>query len=385
MNERLRRSSLYLLAGCAVFAGCDPVEDLGPGGNRDPRDLDGFYEWILEGFDGARPHGTGVVELTWRLPARYDDEVFRIYGRRSSGGSYRLIATATSCLEGVCRYQDPNIHEGGSYDYYVATVDERDGIEEGTSEAIRIEVPDRPVVAPPGSPSVVALDNAVYVGWSSAGASKYLVLVSEAVGSTFTIGETDGLAFLDTRAENGGAYTYRVASVDGWGHVSDLVSTPTAYPLPDYFSEVIHVDADNAAASGFRFVDSGTLDPIVPGSSAAAQWRLEAPGGVVSIRPLGATAVTAGIFTTMLTCGPGSDDDCEDVREAPPSTRFGTAAVTALTGNTYVFRVVAPDGRTRFAKIRVQGIATDSQGRRVMVFDWAYQLRPDEMSLDIIR
>lgn len=379
------RRSLLLLAGFAVLVGCDPEGQLGPGGNRDPRNLDGFYEWVLEGFDGARPYGTGVVELSWELPARYDDEVFRVYGRRSSGGSYRLIATVTSCADGICRYQDANIFEGGSYDYYVASVDERDGIEEGASDAIRIQVPDRPAVTPPGSPSVVALDNAVYVTWGSAGASKYLVLMRETNGTTFTIGETDGLAFLDTRAENGSAYTYLVASVDDWGHVSDLVATPTAYPLPDYFSELIYVHADNEAASGFRFVDSGTLDPIVPGGSTAAQWRLEASGEAVRIRPLGATAVTAGVFTTMLTCGPGSDDDCVDVREAPASAQFATGAVTVSTGNTYVFRVTAADGRLHFAKLRVQGTAMDSQGRRLMVFDWAYQLRPDETSLDIIR
>lgn len=375
-----------LAAGLVLIAGCDSIDATGPGGgNRDPRNLDGFYEWLLEGFDGVRPYGIGVVELTWELPTRYDGEVFRVYGRRSSSGSYRLIATVTSCAEGVCRYQDPNIFEGGSYDYYVASVDERDGTEEGTSAAIRIEVPSRPTLATPGSPVTVALDNAVYVTWGSSGARSYRVLVTEDGGQRFAIGETDGLGFLDTRAENGSAYTYHVASVDEWGHVSDLVATAAAYPRPDYYSELVFVDADNPGASGFRFVDSETLDPIVAGDSPAAQWRLETASGTFMIRPLGQTTVTQGIFTTMLTCGPGSDDDCEDVREAPPSSEFGGGAVPVSAGNTHVFRVVGPDNRVHYAKLRVQGTVTDGQGRRLMVFDWAYQLRPDETSLDLIR
>ncbi len=370
-----------LIAGGALPA-CDSIEGTGPGSSVDPRNLNGRYSWVLETFDQTTPRGYPAVELSWELPSRYRDEVFRVYSRRSSG-SYRLIATVTSCSEGVCRYSDVNVTGGPSYDYYIAAFDERDGVEVGTSQAIRIEVLQRPSLTPPLSPSAIALDGAVFARWGSTGALKYLVFARENAGPSALIGETDGLSFLDTRATNGNAYRYLIAGVDEFGHVSNLSQTPDAFPRPDYFADVIYAHSDNAAASGFRFVTSETQDPIVGGSSPTAQWRLEVVGGIFRIQPLGQTAITSGTFTTMLSCGPGSDADCVDVRTAPAATQFGSAAVNVQTGFTYVLRVVGTDNFTRFAKIRVQGTTVDNQGRRLMVFDWAYQLRADEPSLDL--
>ena len=93
--------------------------------------------------------GHPVVALSWEIPPRYSEEAFRVYARGGSAGGYILIATVTSCSDGVCRYDDTNVVHGGSYDYYVATVDEWDGSEWGSSEAIRVDVPDfDPVAAP---------------------------------------------------------------------------------------------------------------------------------------------------------------------------------------------------------------------------------------------
>jgi hypothetical protein len=180
-------------------------------------------------------------------------------------------------------------------------------------------------------------------------------------------------------------YQYRIAGVDADGHVSPLSGVGEAFPRPDFHADVIYSHADHPTASGFRFVTSETQDPILPGTATGAQWRFEVVNNVFRIQPLGATAVTAGTFTTQLTCGPGSDANCIDVRVAPAAAQFGVSPVTVLTGHTYVFRVVAADGRTHYAKIRVQGTSVDTQGRRLMVFDWAYQLRPDERSLNLTR
>src|SRR5690606_4782155 len=155
-----------------------------------------------------------------------------------------------------------------------------------------------------------------------------------------------------------------------------------AIPRPDYHAELIYPLADSAQASGFRFTDSEDDNPIVPGTAAAAQWRLESGPSGLRIVPLGQTRVTDGIFTTALTCGPGSEADCQYVATAPASSAFGTEPVAVSTGNTYVFEVAA-GGLVHFAKIRVQGDGADAQGRNVMVLDWAYQLVPDEPSLDL--
>ncbi len=379
------RQWLLFMTGVGLLTACDDGFSVGPGPGSDPRALSGQYSWVLERFSDGQAVGFPTTQLTWDLPTRYRNEVFRVYSRRSTGGTYRLIATVTSCSDEVCRYTDTNIVGGSSYDYYIAALDERNGVEVGTSDAIRVDVPVRPNMTPPSSPSATALDGSVYVRWGPTGVQRYLVLVQQDGGPLTTIGETDGSGFLDGRAVNGSAYTYFVAAVDDPGHVSNLSQAQVAYPRPDYFTEIIYVNSDNSAASGFRFVNSETLDPIVSGNSPAAQWRLDVLGGALRVQPLGPTAITEGIFTTMLTCGPGSDGDCVDVTTAPPATQFGTGSVLVEAGNTHVLRVVAPDNATHFAKIRVQGPAIDGLGRRLMIFDWAYQLRPDETSLGIVK
>lgn len=369
-----------MLVALGLFA-CDDV-GTGPRRDTDPRNLDGLYEWVFDRLVDRTPQGHPTVRLFWDLPVRHRNEVFRVYSRGRSGG-YRLIATVTSCRGGECTYVDVNVASGQSYDYYIAAYDERSDREVGVSDAIRVVVPRIPDLVVPGQPGVTALDGAVFVQWQSSGVPLYRLWVQESGGELFAIGETDGLNFLDTRAENGGSYSYFISAVDESGHLSDLAQTPAAFPRPDYHSEILHVHADHPAASGFRFVTAETLDPIVPGTSPEAQLRLEVVNGVLRIQPLGQTAITAGTFTTQLTCGPGSDHDCVDVRIAPPASQFGFAPVEVHAGNTYVLRVVGTDGRTHFAKIRVQGTSVDDIGRRLLVFDWAYQLRPDEPSLNL--
>jgi len=375
---------LGMTFGIVVVAGCEPVDGTGPGSGSGARNLSGSYGWELERFEQSSARGHPVVELSWELPSRYDNEVFRVYSRRSSGGSYTLIATVTSCSAGICRYDDTNVVGGRSYDYYVATYDQDDAFESATSDAIRVDVAQTPNLASPGSPTAVALDGAVFLQWQSTGAQRYLVLAQQDAGTLFLVGETDGVSYFDSRALNGSRYRYYLASVDEYGHVSALSSTGDAFPRPDYFSDVLFAHADNPAASGFRFVDNDVQDPVVPGTSMSAQWRLEVVNGVARIQPLGETAITWGTFTTMLTCGPGSEASCVDVRTAPSGTQFGASPVPVEVGFTYVLRVIGPDNRTHYAKLRVQGTAMDNQGRRLMVFDWAYQLRPDERSLSLI-
>src|SRR5690606_12668015 len=128
----------------------------------------------------------------------------------------------------------------------------------------------------------------------------------------FLVGETDGNSYLDDRAENGVRYRYYLAAVDGFDHVSSLSQSADAFPRPDFHAEIIDADADLPTASGFRFVSSESQDPIVAGSAGNAQWRVEVSGGRLVIRPLGQTRVTAGTFTTQLTCGPGSESNCVD-------------------------------------------------------------------------
>jgi hypothetical protein len=382
------RPSLFKLVGCILLAipvaACDALSTLAPQDGRDARSLTGQYAWIHQTWNQGAPVGFAAAELAWSLPPQYNREVFRIYARSASTSGYGLIATVTSCSESVCRYTDTNVAPGRSYDYYVASVDERTGSEIGTSVAVRVDIPQRPQLAAPAAPAVISLDRAAYVRWTVTGAHRVMLLVQPENGTLFVIGETDGTSFYDDRAENGARYRYYVATVDEWGHVSPLSQPADAYPRPDFHSDVIYASNDLLSASGFRFVASETEDPIVPGVPTSAQWRLDVINGEFRIQPLSGAAIVAHGFTTQLTCGPGSDASCVDVRVVPTNAAFSTASFPVQAGFTYLVRVVGSDGRYRYGKIRVQGTSRDSAGLRLMIFDWAYQLRPDERNLDLV-
>lgn len=385
---RTGRRWAAMAAVLVVGVGCkDGGSIIDPGGdNLQPRDFDARYEWVLHGWEagGVQPIGHAGVILTWTLPSGWDRDPFRVYARRSGSGDYIAISTITSCADGLCAYTDINVTPGQSYDYFVATVDEASG-EEYSSTALRVDVPSAAVPQTPAAPTVTALDGALYLSWPSTGAERYRVFL-ERIDNTsdfIEVGETDGTGFLDERAENGSEYGYRIAAIDEIGQFSDRSAIGAGIPRPDYHAEIVYELADNQAASGFRFQDSEASDPIMDGTSAQAHWRLESVGGVLSIVPVGETLVTGGTFTTALTCGPGSEADCESVTLAPTASSFGSVSVPVYTGNTYVFRVLGDDGALHYAKIRVQGLAVDTAGDDLAVFDWAYQLLPNEPSLSV--
>lgn len=381
---RARRLRMTLLA--ALLAGCDAEGAFGPHRGLEPTDLEARYTWVEEGWTGAQltePVGHPAVVLSWTLPDRWDGEPFRVYSRRSDRSGYLLAATVTSCAELSCRYTDLNVAPGEEYDFYVAAVDERSG-REFVSRAVRsVRIPRAEQPATPDRPAARALDGAVYLRWPSTGAQLYRVFVLPAGEDVpFEIGATDGTSFLDTRARNGARYAYRVAAVDTLGHVGRQSEAAVATPRPDAHAQRLYPMGDSAAASGFRFPESAEAGAgVVPGDAAGAQWRLERAMGGLRIVPLGSTRVTAGIATTALTCGPQSDPDCAAVDAAPAPSAFGPAPVPVRAANSYVFRVLGTDGRVRYGKIRVQGESTDFRGLPVLIFDWAFQLVPDEPQL----
>lgn len=370
-----------LLGALLVAAACDPSDSIGIGGDFDPRGLDASYTWVLERWNQGDPQGHPLVELSWELPPRYQGEAFRVYSRGGLAGDYILIATVTSCSAGICRYGDTNIAHGESYDYYVASVDERDGRELGTSEAIRVDVPNASSGSIPSAPTAVSMDGAVFLSWVPSGAQRYIVVSELENGDVFLIGETDGTSFVDDRAENGSRHRYYLASVDTNDHVSGLSSFVDAFPRPDYYAEIVYSGAAAPALSGFRFVsDPVNQNPVVNGSDASRHWRLIETGGTLRIEPAPGNGIYSGGFTTQLTCGAGSEADCEDIRTAPADSEFSGDSVAVEAGFTYVLRLVE-GSQVRFAKLRVQGESQGTEGR-LIVFDWAYQTRVNERTLN---
>lgn len=379
------RSSLTLLAALGLLAGCGDDDFFSPDLER-PEELDARYEWIFTGWNGTRPAGHPSVLVTWDLPVDWRGDPFRVYARRS-GQSFSLIGTTTSCENGTCRFVDINVVGGRTYEYYVSTTDERTDTEFPSDYRVAVDVP---TFSPPPAPradSVFALDDALWVRWRDGGSGddlwKYQVVLvnldGEALSPFYHVGESDGTGYLDLRARNGASYGYRIAALDTLGQVSELSAVVSGVPRPDYHAELVYAYGDSTARSGFRFAAADSLDPVLSGDSQQAQWRLEVANGRWQIRPLGETEVVSAGRTTALVCGPASDRDCRAVFQAP-TTGYTRSPLAIDPEFSCVFRVRGSDGRIHYGVVRAS-ILGSSGGNALMIFDWAYQLRPDDPRL----
>jgi hypothetical protein len=384
---------LTLAAGLMLAAACndDPDVIVGPAGDPpgEPRDLFARYEWVLEGFDGTTAEGYPTVELSWLPPTDWNNEVFRVYAKRTTSSTYSLVATVTSCTTSGCVYRDRNVTAGQDYDYYVATYDETTDLENTSEFSEVVRVPGAGLPAVPVSPQATALDGAVFLSWGTPAAnaqnvSRYLVYLTtlDGEGFSYSVGQTDGNGFLDQRAENGAEYGYRIATVDTLGHVSNLSAEVFAIPRPDFSGELVYAFADSALLSGFRFQEDEADNPIVAGNAANAHFRLDADSLGYRIVPLNGTQVTVFGFTTALSCGPGSDNGCTAARVAPTA-GYSAAPVTIEPEFSYVFRVTGDDGQLHYGVLRVSMLGTDQNNNDLAIFDWAYQLVPNEPQLHI--
>mgnify|MGYP006136911741 CR=1 FL=1 len=379
-------------AGLLLAAACDRdpnVVIVDPGEEPGmPTDLFASYAWVLEDFQNGQPVGYPSVQVSWLPPSDWDDEVFRVYGKRASDASFTLIGTVTSCTDVGCVYTDRNVQPGGSYEYYVAAYDESSDLETASDFRDVVGVPAANRPAAPTALDAVALDNAAFLRWTApanpGAVSKYVVYLTSVDGtaSLYQAGQTDGTGFLDQRAENGSRFGYRVATLDSLGHYSNLSSEVLVSPRPDFTGELVYAFADSAAASGFRFQPNEADNPILAGTSASAHWRLESDMTGWRIVPLNGTQVTEFGRTTALVCGPGADAGCTAARTAP-SAGYTTAPLYADPEYSYVFRVTGSDGQPHFAVLRVTMLGTDQNGNDLMIFDWAYQTRPNEPQLSV--
>ncbi len=381
------------LAGLLLAAACDNdpnVVIVDPVGEEpgQPVDLFASYAWVLEGFENNQPVGHPTVQVTWLPPTDWDNEVFRVYGKRASDASFTLIATVTSCTDVGCVYTDRNVAHGTDYEYYVSAYDESSDLETESDFRDVVHVPANQRPAAPTALESVALDDALFLRWDPStsngdNVSRYVVYLTRVDDeeAEYPVGQTDGTGFLDQRAENGSEYAYRVATVDTLGHYSNLSGEVIGIPRPDFSGELVYAFADSAAASGFRFQADESTNPIVPGNSASAHWRLESGATGWRIVPLNGTQVTEWGATTALVCGPGADEGCTAARVAPGA-GYTTAPIPVKAEFSYVFRVTGDDGQPHFAVLRATMLGTDS-GKDLLIFDWAYQTKPNEPRLGI--
>ncbi len=370
----MKRTLIGPFIACALLAGCD--EDFLFFEDPDaPRDLAGWY------------YNRGI-DLSWRLGPQWNDEIFRVYGKRVRDADYFLIAEVTSCIDGGCIYRDINVESRTTYEYYVAAVDLASGTETPSERAVEIRVPE-PIPPPvPEAVAAIALDHAVYLHWDDSPAREddFSVYRVHAVtdDDVFVLGETDSPAFLDALADNGVTQTYLVTAVDDQGHESEDSRRVSATPRVDYTGEVIYSHQDLAAQSGFRFQRVESATAIAAGDAADRHLRFEhdrqgprlVPGPLARIHP-------EFRATSALKCGPGADADCTSWERAPLS-GYSSAPVPLSPGYTYMVRLTGEDGATRFGALRPVLLGTDQRGHRLAVFDWAFQPQPDNPALDAV-
>jgi hypothetical protein len=384
---RLLVPAVLLLAAAA----CNDRQIIVDDGDPPDRPLDVSVEFRheFEGFTASgQPVGHPTVVVSWLPPSSWSNEVFRVYSRAVGGSSFVLIATVTSCTEDGCTYLDREVSTGGSYEYYVATVNERTGAEAVSEFRDQVTVPAATTPSAPQPDTAVALDNAVFVRWHDAvnggSVGHYAVYLTRIDAATYLYpaGTSDGTGYVDLRAENGHTFGYRLATVDTLGRVSALSPEITAVPRPDFSGELIYAFADSAAASGFRFATDESQNPILAGTSTQAQWRLETGPSGWQIVPLNGTQVVQYGPTTALACGPASDAGCTAARKAP-TVGYVTTPIAVNSEFSYVFRVTGSDGIVHYGVIRATILGSDQNGKDLLIFDWAYQLIPNELRLDL--
>ena len=326
----------------------------------------------------------GSVQVTWELAPDWNGEAFRVYSRRVSDTNWFFIAEVTSCAGDVCLYEDLNVAEDVTYEYLVSAVNDA-GVETDAIAVVSVYVPIFSPPAVPDLPFVVALDNANYLTWGAAsrGASDfshYKVYLDDG-GESLLLGETDSEGFLDLLAANGVTYGYFVTAVDADGHESGGSTLMEGTPRPDFTGEWVYDFADVPANSGFRFSEDESVLPIVDGTDPGRHFRLETdangwwlvPGPDAEIYPI-------GFQTTALKCGVGADAGCTDLPSAPLS-GYATQDVQVSTQESYVFRVVGDDQLIHYGVIRIDLLGFDQNDDALMIFDWAYQLQPDNPNL----
>ena len=371
MTRRAMGSALGCLILMLGLAACEDdviyVDDDLPAA---PRALQGFYY-------------AGVVTLTWELAPDWVDEPFRVYGRRDSDSDYFFIAEVTSCIDGVCSYQDTNVLGGETYVYYVAAVSPVTGEENPSESSVSIVVPEFTPPPVPDAPRVIALDDATFLAWGAASRNaadfSHYKVYQDLSGEAFLLGETDSEGFLDLLAANGETSAYFVTSVDSDGHESTGSVLAEGTPRPDFTAEFMYDLAADPTASGFRFQSDETTAAVGSGTAADNHFRLESDTSGWWLVPMSGTAIYEAGFTTALKCGVAADAGCTDVSVAPTS-GYSTVDVPLVVESSYVLRVEGDDGLTHYGVIRVTHLGTDQVGD-LMIFDWAYQLQPDNLDL----
>jgi len=345
------------LAPTALLGACDSLTGLLADSDA-PANL--TYELIPSGDPNA-PLG---VLLTWEPPSSGRANAFNVYGR-ANGGAWQLRATTTS----------PTFHDAGTPDaqYYVASVD-ADNNELARSATVTIDLEAR-LPAPQGMSSI-SLNGAVQLQWAANAVSAspttfdHYRVYSTAYDGTRGVctanwvleGSTVSDAFLAANLANGVTRCFAVSAITHDGHESIWSDAHIDTPRYDARNVAVFARAARPDSAGFLFLDESSRK--IGSVAAAARSDIDFTVEQHDDGSLWLTPGRTGVTMTLYASTPIADLTSVD---HAPSSGFGSAAIQALPGLAYVYRVQKADG-VHFAAVRVAYVATN-----YVVFDWSYQ------------
>jgi len=362
---RFSRSILLALVVTIPLAACDELTGLG----RDPDAPTNLTYQLIPSGDPTVPAG---VLLTWEIPRSGRANAFNIYGRLN-GGAWQLRATTTS----------PTFHDAGLPDdqYYVATRDENGG-ELGNSNIVTIDR--RAALPAPKALASISLNSAVQLYWAdnavaaSTGTFDHYRVYSTAYDATRGVctanwlleGSTVSDGFLAGNLVNGSSRCFAVSAVSRDGHESEWSDARLDTPRYDARNAFVYSTTARGDSAGFLFIDETThkLAVVGPASRGDLDFTIEHHAdGSLWFAP-GRSGVTMMLYSKS----PVADLSAID-RAA--SSGYTNAAIEAVPGYAYVFRVQKADG-IHFAAARVAFTTAE-----YVVFDWAYQSGPGNPEL----
>ncbi len=376
MERTMRAASTVGLVGLSLasLAACDRA--VGPT-IQAPANL----TYVLE--PSGDPRAPAGIILSWDPVQDARLSAYRVYSRGQATGAFGLRGETTS----------PSFHDAGVPDleYYVTAVG-TGGEESPPSQSVRVD--ERLRLPAPAWLKSITLNGAVHLYWSDnpfqsapSGFKQYRVYSASydrgrnTCGATWSLeGTTISPEFLASALTNGVTRCFGVSaeSAEGWESLWSPLIADT--PRPDARNVLMFPFQADPNASGFRFFQDTNGD----GVAGALELGLVGAGDNPNVDfwvdrdaagDLYLVPGRAGVEVALYGSSPVADLTSIDVA---PQSGYSRAAIEAVPGYGYVFRMPAPDGLPRYGAIRVTHASS-----RYLIFDWSYQTDPGNPELQI--
>lgn len=366
-----------LLVALALATGCTTSENVGPPGGSPLPPPENLRYTVTPGGPGNAPVAT---LLEWDLDPDPSIQVWNVYSRSGSSGTFGLRGTTTSNT-----FHDRGVPE---LQYYVTAVD-AGGFESPPSETVTVD--ERLTLPAPADLSTTSLDGAIALFWDDnafeevpEGFANYRVysapydLDRDRCGEWVLDGTTVAPEFVSGALENGIPRCFGVSAVSIEGFESLWSPVRDDTPRPESRNVAVFTPTGDPTRSSFRFwrdvngdrlVQRTELGLVGAGTATDADFVVERDlADRLVITPVRAAATVRAYRTSPI-------PDLTSIDIAPLS-GYARTGVNAEPGWGYVFELNEGDGFPRYGAIR-----TTHVGRDLVILDWSYQTDPGNPQL----